>query len=118
MALYAAKGVDDLAASGDAALAANEYDRAIELYSAVIDLDFATDTIFANHIRAKSEQIADIVASGDAAHAANEYDRAIELYSAAIDLDSTTDTIFAKRSKAKSGKMLWDEALIDAHKVR
>ena len=58
VALYATKGVDDLAASRDAALAVNEYDSAIELYLAVIDLN-----------------------------ATNEYDRAIELYSAAIDLD-------------------------------
>jgi tetratricopeptide (TPR) repeat protein len=52
-ALYVASGVTDLGASGDAALAANEYDRAIELYSAVIDLDSATDMIFANRCNAK-----------------------------------------------------------------
>ncbi|OJA19077.1 hypothetical protein AZE42_03751 [Rhizopogon vesiculosus] len=46
-------GVADLAASGDAALSASEYDRAIELYSAAIDLDSATDTIFANRCKAK-----------------------------------------------------------------
>ncbi|KAG1847709.1 hypothetical protein F4604DRAFT_1907669 [Suillus subluteus] len=42
------------AADGDDALAAGNYDRAIELYSAVIELDFATDTIFANRSKARS----------------------------------------------------------------
>ena len=56
--------------------------------------------------------------SGDAALAASAYDRAIELYSAAIDLDYATDTIFSNRCKAKLEKNLWDEALIDAQKVR
>jgi len=61
---------------------------------------------------------ADLVASGDTALAASNYDRAIELYSAAINLDSATDTIFANRFKAKSEKMLWEDALFDAQKVR
>ncbi|KAG1854595.1 hypothetical protein F4604DRAFT_1932654 [Suillus subluteus] len=61
--------------------------------------------------------LADLAASGDAALAAGDYDRAIELYSAAIDLDFATETVFANRSKAKSGKMLWDDALLDAEKV-
>ncbi|KAG2363718.1 hypothetical protein BDR07DRAFT_1403379, partial [Suillus spraguei] len=56
-------------------------------------------------------------AGGDDALAAGNYDRAIELYSAVINLDLATDTIFANRSKARSGKMLWDDALIDAKKV-
>jgi hypothetical protein len=60
----------------------------------------------------------DLAASGDAALAADNYDKAIEFYSAAIDLDFATDTIFANRSKARSGKMLWDDALLDAQKVR
>ncbi|OJA19071.1 hypothetical protein AZE42_03742 [Rhizopogon vesiculosus] len=57
-------------------------------------------------------------ASGDAALAAKDYDRAIELYSAAIGLDSTTDTIFVSRCTAKLGKMEWDDALVDAQRVR
>ncbi|KAG2153443.1 uncharacterized protein EDB93DRAFT_1248716 [Suillus bovinus] len=61
--------------------------------------------------------VADLAASGDAALVAGDYDRAIELYSAAIDLDLATGTIFANRSKARSGKMLWDDALLDAEKV-
>jgi len=55
--LYAAAGVTDLAASGDDALAAGNYDRAVELYSAAIDLDFATSTIFANRSKARSEKM-------------------------------------------------------------
>jgi hypothetical protein len=39
--------------NGDAALAASEYDRAIDLYSAAIDLDSASDVIFANRSKAR-----------------------------------------------------------------
>jgi hypothetical protein len=52
-AIYAAKGDLDLVASGDVALTASNFDRSIELYSAVIDLDYATDTIFAKRCKAK-----------------------------------------------------------------
>jgi tetratricopeptide (TPR) repeat protein len=62
--------------------------------------------------------VADLAVSGDVALAAGEYDRAIEIYSAAIDLDSATYTTFVNRSKARSEKMLWDDALRDAQKVR
>ena len=62
--------------------------------------------------------VCDLAVSGDTALAAGAYDRAIELYSAAIDLDSATDTIFANRCKAKLESKLWEEALIDATKVR
>jgi len=55
--------------------------------------------------------------SGDVALAASDYDRAIDLYSTAIDLDSGFDVIFTNRSKAKLGKMLWEDALLDAQKV-
>jgi tetratricopeptide (TPR) repeat protein len=41
-------------ADGDDAFAEGNYDRAIELYSTAIDLDVATDTIFANRSRARS----------------------------------------------------------------
>jgi len=57
-------------------------------------------------------------ASGDMSLTAGSYDEAIELYSAAINLDSATDTIFANRSKAKLEKLLWEDALVDAQKVR
>jgi len=46
--------VTDLAASGDVALAASNNDRAIELYSAAIELDLATDVVFANRSKARS----------------------------------------------------------------
>ncbi|KAG2337096.1 hypothetical protein BDR05DRAFT_970635 [Suillus weaverae] len=61
--------------------------------------------------------VTDLAAGGNDALAAGNYDRAVELYSVAIDLDFATDTIFANRSKARSGKMLWDDALLDAEKV-
>jgi hypothetical protein len=41
------------AKEGDEALSAKDNDKAIDLYSAVIDLDCATDIIFANRCRAK-----------------------------------------------------------------
>jgi hypothetical protein len=49
---------------------------------------------------------------------ARDYDRAIELYSAAIELDAASDTVFANRCKAELEMMLWEEALLDAEKVR
>lgn len=66
----------------------------------------------------KQECSALCAVNGDAALTAGEYDRAIDLYSGAIHLDYTSDVIFANRSKAKLGKMLWEDALLDAHKVR
>lgn len=58
------------------------------------------------------------VAGGDTALAAKDYNRAIELYSVAINLNSVNDTIFASRCTAKLGEELWDDALVDAEKVR
>ncbi|KAG2338855.1 hypothetical protein BDR05DRAFT_968858 [Suillus weaverae] len=43
--------------AGDDALAAGNYDRAIELSSAVIDLDLATDAVFANRSKARWEKM-------------------------------------------------------------
>ncbi|KAG1768783.1 hypothetical protein EDD22DRAFT_967192 [Suillus occidentalis] len=65
----------------------------------------------------KQDYIALHAAKGDEALAASNYDLAIELYSTAIHLDLATDAIFANRSKASAGKMLWDDALLDAEKV-
>jgi hypothetical protein len=65
-----------------------------------------------------SKGVVDFATSGDAALAAGEYDKAIEQYSAAIDMDFATDAVFANRSKASLEKMLWDNALLDAEKVR
>ncbi|KAG1793194.1 uncharacterized protein HD556DRAFT_525963 [Suillus plorans] len=42
-----------LLSRGDAALAASDFDRAIDLYSAVIDLDSASDVVFAKCSQAK-----------------------------------------------------------------
>jgi hypothetical protein len=41
------------AANGDAALAASDYDRAIDLYSAAITLNSTSTTIFANRSKAQ-----------------------------------------------------------------
>jgi len=42
---------------GNAALVENAYDRAIELYSAAIDLYPATDTIYSNRCKARLEKM-------------------------------------------------------------
>ncbi|KAG0702300.1 hypothetical protein DFH29DRAFT_1079532 [Suillus ampliporus] len=42
--------------NGDAAFAACDYDRAIKLYSVAIDLNSASDTVFANRSKARSEK--------------------------------------------------------------
>jgi tetratricopeptide (TPR) repeat protein len=44
-------------AKGDAAFSASDYDRAIDLYSVAIELDSASDTVFANCSRAKSNKM-------------------------------------------------------------
>ncbi|KAG2113771.1 uncharacterized protein F5147DRAFT_650192 [Suillus discolor] len=41
------------AANGDSALAANDYDRAIDLYSVIINSNSASDVVFANRSKAK-----------------------------------------------------------------
>jgi len=69
------------------------------------------------HSAFKQQCSAVYAANGDAALDASDYENAIILYSAAIELGFTSNTIFANRSKAKSGKMLWDEALLDAEEV-
>ncbi|KAG2348214.1 hypothetical protein BDR05DRAFT_506179 [Suillus weaverae] len=43
-------------ANGDTALAANDYDKAIDLYSAAIDLNCASHVVFAKRSKAKSEK--------------------------------------------------------------
>ncbi|KAG1747253.1 uncharacterized protein EDB91DRAFT_1345292 [Suillus paluster] len=104
-------------ANGDAALAASDYDRAIELYSVIIDLDFANDIIFANRSRAKSQKMLwdDAVLDAQkvielnpsshvgyelkhtALHAAQRYDEAIEaLEMMILKLESATDTQIRK----------------------
>jgi hypothetical protein len=58
-------------------------------------------------------------ADGDVARSASDNDKAITLYTVAIDLAAAgSDTIFIKRSKAELDMKLWEEALLDAQKVR
>jgi hypothetical protein len=45
------------AGDGDKAFSAGDYDRAIDLYSAVIDLDAATDIIFASRCKARLKKL-------------------------------------------------------------
>jgi tetratricopeptide (TPR) repeat protein len=58
------------------------------------------------------------ISNGDAFLVAKDYDKSIELYSAAIELNPTHDTIFARRCTARLGKMLWEDAVLDAQKVQ
>ncbi|KAG1786305.1 quinon protein alcohol dehydrogenase-like superfamily [Suillus plorans] len=108
----------------DALLRAGRLPEAIKAYRYTMDrADEATKARCIDWPTGKSSVlyatagVTDLAAGGDDALAADDYDRAIELYSAAIDLDLATDTIFANRSKARSGKLLWDDALLDAEKV-
>ncbi|KAG2077519.1 hypothetical protein BDR04DRAFT_1148250 [Suillus decipiens] len=55
--LYTVARVTNLATSGDAALAAGNYDKVAGLYSATIDLDFATSTIFVTRSKARLGKI-------------------------------------------------------------
>lgn len=54
------------AANGDAASSASDFDRATDLYSAAIELDSASDTIFAKRSKAKSGKMLWIEALHDA----------------------------------------------------
>ncbi|KAG1786314.1 uncharacterized protein HD556DRAFT_1528393 [Suillus plorans] len=107
---YAAKGFTNIIASGDAAFDANDYDEAIELYSAAINLDSASDAIFTNRSKAKLKQRLWEDALLDAQeviklspsngyrvkhavlHAAQHYDEAIEAFQVILsELDDSTD---------------------------
>jgi hypothetical protein len=70
------------------------------------------------HLAFKNDCNTLCVTNGDTALAAQDYDKAIALYSAAIDLGSVTNAVFASRCSAKMNKGLWEEALLDAQKVR
>ncbi|KAG2335872.1 hypothetical protein BDR05DRAFT_971370 [Suillus weaverae] len=105
-------------------LQAGRLPEAIKAYRYMMDrADEATKACCLDWSTGKSSMlyaatgVTDLAAGGNDALAAGNYDRAVELYSVAIDLDFATDTIFGKRSKARSGKMLWDDALLDAEKV-
>ncbi|KAG2353052.1 hypothetical protein BDR07DRAFT_1465904 [Suillus spraguei] len=69
------------------------------------------------HLALREECSALFLTNGNAALAAGNYDRAIDLYSAVIELGYTSDVVFANRTEAKLGKMLWEDALLDAQKV-
>ncbi|KAG2137113.1 uncharacterized protein EDB93DRAFT_1253727 [Suillus bovinus] len=111
-ALYAVDG-DALVTSGNAAFDANNYDKAIELYSVAIDLDFATEAIFANRSKAWLEKLlwedalldAEKVIKLDPAsylgyelkhaamHGTQRYDEAIEAFQVMLSkLDNSADT--------------------------
>ncbi|KAG0698020.1 hypothetical protein DFH29DRAFT_124342 [Suillus ampliporus] len=115
--LHAANGVADIAAKGDAALAAGDCNMAIELYSAAINLDFATDTVFTNRCKARSEKMLweDALLDAEkvieltpssylgyqlkhaALHGAQRYDEAIEASQIMIyKLENTPDTQIQK----------------------
>jgi hypothetical protein len=55
--LYAADGDAALAASGDAAFDASNFDEAIELYSVAIDLELASKAVFAKRSKARLEKM-------------------------------------------------------------
>ncbi|KAG1888594.1 hypothetical protein F4604DRAFT_1569692 [Suillus subluteus] len=116
-ALYAANGVVELAASGDAALAEKDYHRAIELYSAAIELDSATDAIFASRSKARllkmlwedalldAEKVIELNPSDylgyqlkhEALHGAQCYDEAIEAFQIMLlKLDEAPDPQISK----------------------
>jgi hypothetical protein len=78
--------------------------------SLIVLISHGLESSPAFHSAFKEECSALCLANGGAALAASDYDKAIDLYSAAIDLTSA--------SYAKSEKMLWDDALFDAQKVR
>ncbi|KAG1789003.1 uncharacterized protein HD556DRAFT_1447277 [Suillus plorans] len=98
--LYPTTGATDLAAVGDDALAAGNYDRAIELYSATIHLDLAIDTIFANRSKARLGKMPwdDVLLDAEklkheVLHGAHQYDEAIEAFKIMLSkLEDATDT--------------------------
>ncbi|KAG2363752.1 hypothetical protein BDR07DRAFT_1331577 [Suillus spraguei] len=55
--LYAINGDVAPAASGENSLDASNYDKAFQLYSVAVDLNFATDAIFANRSQAKLKKM-------------------------------------------------------------
>ncbi|KAG1830460.1 hypothetical protein EV424DRAFT_294229 [Suillus variegatus] len=103
----------------DALLRAGKLQDVVKSYRYMMDNMNETTTasciVWSNAF--KQECSARFLTDGDAALAASDFDRAIDLYSAAIDLTSPSDAVFANRSKAKLGKMLWDDALLDAREV-
>ncbi|KAG0696209.1 hypothetical protein DFH29DRAFT_212618 [Suillus ampliporus] len=102
-----------------ALLQAGKLEEAVESYRYMMDMSDDSTKADCLHWSTDFTQECSVLCAynGDTAHEASNYDRAIDLYSAAIKLDSENDIIFEKRSRAKLGKMLWEEALLDAQKV-
>ncbi|KAG2361790.1 hypothetical protein BDR07DRAFT_1461248 [Suillus spraguei] len=75
-------------ASGDAALAVNDHDSAIDLYSAAIDLDFASDIVFTHRSKKVRWHVTELNPSSHveyhlthtALRGAQRYDEAIEAF--------------------------------------
>ncbi|KIK39172.1 hypothetical protein CY34DRAFT_808550, partial [Suillus luteus UH-Slu-Lm8-n1] len=85
------------AANGDAALAASDYDRAIDLYSAAITLNSASTTVFANRSKAKLGQMLWMEALLDAQKV--------------IEIDSSSYVGYNLKHAALHGARRYDEAI-------
>ncbi|KIK34863.1 hypothetical protein CY34DRAFT_812605 [Suillus luteus UH-Slu-Lm8-n1] len=85
------------AANGDAALAASDYDRAIDLYSAAITLNSASTTVFANRSKAKLGKMLWMEALPDAQKV--------------IELDSLSSLGYKLKHAALHGAQRYDEAI-------
>ncbi|KAG1761434.1 hypothetical protein EDD22DRAFT_804504 [Suillus occidentalis] len=85
------------AANGDAALAARDYDTAIDLYSVVITLNSASTTVFANRSKAKLGKMLWIEALLDAQKV--------------IELDSLSYLGYSLKRAALHGARRYDEAI-------
>ncbi|KAG0708171.1 hypothetical protein DFH29DRAFT_1065883 [Suillus ampliporus] len=103
----------------DALRQAGRLEDALESYRRMMDvIDERTKASCLDWCNAFEQECSTLsLATGDAALAEYDYDRAISSYTVAIDLNSASETVFANRSKAKSGKLLWEDALLDAQKV-
>ncbi|KAG2356060.1 hypothetical protein BDR07DRAFT_1613333 [Suillus spraguei] len=103
----------------DALLCAGRLQDAMKSYRCMMDAsDDITEANCLEWSNAFTEKCsARCLTKGDAALAARNYESAIELYSAVIDLGCTSDVAFVNRSEANLGKMLWEDALLDAQKV-
>ncbi|KAG2357071.1 hypothetical protein BDR07DRAFT_396678 [Suillus spraguei] len=101
----------------DALFRADRFQDALNSYRYMMDTsdDITTANCLDHAFIEKCSAL--FLTNGDTALAASNYDKAIDQYSVVIDLGNTSDVVFANRSKAKLGKMLWEDALLDAQKV-
>jgi hypothetical protein len=102
-------------ANADAALAANDHDRAINLYSEAIVLMSSSDTICVWDTTITSRSMAKSAigpnSSSDTIFASRSKRKST------ISPDFPSGTIFANRNKVKSENVLWEDVLLDAEKV-